>query len=171
MYETILWFTKGDEYVFSLHAVRIPQKHPVKKHFKGPKTGQCSCNPLGQNPGDLWIIPNVKHDHTEKTVHPCQFPVELIERLVLALTKPGDLVVDPYVGVGTSACAAVMHNRRAAGADTVGEYLEIARRRIELAFLGKLPVRPLGRPVYQPDPRTAVARRPRELDQSRLLEL
>jgi adenine-specific DNA-methyltransferase len=56
---------------------------------------QYSCNPLGKNPGDVWVIPNVKHNHTEKTVHPCQFPVELIERLVLALTKENDLVVDP----------------------------------------------------------------------------
>lgn len=170
-YETILWFTKGNEYVFNLDSVRIPQKYPGKKYFKGPKTGQYSCNPLGKNPGDLWVIPNVKHNHIEKTVHPCQFPVELIERLVLALTNRGDLVVDPYGGVGTTACAAVMHKRRAAISDTVLEYLEIARERIELAALGKLQIRPKDRPVYKPDPRTAVARRPSELGSATLLEM
>jgi adenine-specific DNA-methyltransferase len=72
-YETIMWFTKTDEYVFHLDDVRVPQKYPGKKYFKGPKTGQFSCNPLGKNPGDLWIIPNVKSNHVEKTEHPCQF--------------------------------------------------------------------------------------------------
>ncbi len=170
-YETILWFSKGDQYIFNLDAVRIPQKYPGKKYFKGPKMGQYSCNPLGKNPGDLWIIPNVKHNHIEKTAHPCQFPVELIERLVLALTNPGDLVVDPYGGVGTTACAAVINKRRAAISDTVGDYLEIARERVELAALGRLQVRPKDRPVYKPDPRTAVARRPSELGAPRLLEM
>lgn len=170
-YETILWFTKSDQYVFNLDGVRVPQKYPGKKHFKGPKAGQYSCHPLGKNPGDLWIIPNVKHNHVEKTVHPCQFPIELVERLVLALTNPGDLVVDPYIGVGTTACAAVLHKRRAAGADTVKEYLDVARRRVELALLGKLPRRPMDRPVYQPDPRLAITRRPPELGQPTLLKV
>ncbi len=170
-YETILWFTKSDNYVFNLDPVRVPQKYPGKKHFKGPKTGQYSCHPLGKNPGDLWIIPNVKHNHIEKTNHPCQFPVELVERLILALTKSGDLVVDPYLGVGTAACAAVMHKRRAAGADVLREYLETARNRIELALLGKLPIRPMDRPVYQPDIRTAIARRPPELGRPKLLNV
>lgn len=170
-YETILWFTKGDEHVFNLDAVRIPQKYPGKKYFKGPKSGQYSCNPLGKNPGDLWIIPNVKHNHIEKTTHPCQFPVELIERLVLALTNRGDLIVDPYGGVGTTACAAVLNKRRVAISDTVRDYLEIARERIELAVLGKLQIRPKDRPVYKPDPRTAVARRPSELGPATLLEM
>jgi adenine-specific DNA-methyltransferase len=97
-YETILWFTKGNDFTFNLDTVRVPQKYPGKKYFKGPKMGEYSCNPLGKNPGDLWIIPNVKHNHPEKTSHPCQFPIELIERLVLALTNPGDLVIDPYLG-------------------------------------------------------------------------
>jgi adenine-specific DNA-methyltransferase len=170
-YETILWFTKGDKYVFNLDAVRVPQKYPGKKYFKGDKAGQYSCNPLGKNPGDLWIIPNVKHNHIEKTSHPCQFPIELIERLVLALTKPGDLVVDPYMGVGSTACAAVLNKRRAAGADVVPEYLKIARQRVELALMGKLDVRPMGRAVYKPDPRTSVARRPPELGSPRLFNV
>ena len=151
-YETILWFTKGDEYFFNLDSVRVPQKYPNKKYFRGPKVGQYSSNPLGKNPGDLWIFPNVKHNHIEKTIHPCQFPVELVERLVLALTKEGDLVLDPYIGVGTTAVAAALHNRRAAGADIVQEYIEIAKQRVLLADAGMLRTRPMDRPVYQPPP-------------------
>lgn len=149
-YETILWFTKGDTYTFNLDPIRVPQKYPGKKQFKGPNAGKLSCHPLGKNPGDVWIIPNVKHNHIEKTVHPCQFPVELVERLVLALTGEGDLVVDPYMGVGSTAVAAVLHNRRAAGADIVREYIDIARTRVTSAAAGMLPTRPMGRPIYEP---------------------
>jgi adenine-specific DNA-methyltransferase len=162
-YETILWFTKSNEYVFNLDAIRIPQKYPGKKYFKGEKAGQYSCNPLGKNPGDIWTIPNVKHNHVEKTVHPCQFPIELVERLVLALTKPCDLVVDPYIGVGSAACAAVLHGRRAAGADTDVNYLNIAKGRVKRALEGELRRRPLGRPIYQPSPNDRIARRPENL--------
>src|SRR3990172_5611715 len=120
---TISPVTKRYSYVFNLDPVRVPQKYPQKRYFRGPRVGELSCHPLGKNPGDLWIIPNVKHNHIEKTTHPCQFPVELIQRLVLALANPGDLVVDPYMGVGSTACAAVRNKRRAAGADIVPEYL------------------------------------------------
>lgn len=166
-YETIVWFTKSDRYVFNLDPIRVPQKYPGKKYFKGPKAGQYSCNPLGKNPGDVWVIPNVKHNHIEKTSHPCQFPIELVERLVLALTNEGDLVVDPYLGVGSSACAAVLRNRRAAGADTSGEYIEIAAGRIDRALEGTLQRRPLERPVYTPGPNDRIAQIPLELSASR----
>ena len=165
-YETVLWFTKTDNYVFNLDSIRAPQKYPGKKYYKGEKVGQYSCNPLGKNPGDIWMIPNVKHNHVEKTVHPCQFPIELVERLVLAFTNPGDLVVDPYIGVGSAACAAILHGRRAAGADIVEEYLSIARERVARAFEGSLPRRPLGRPIYQPGPNDRIARPPHGLPTS-----
>jgi len=149
-YEVILWFTKSEKYIFNLDAVRIPQKYPNKRYFKGPKKGELSCHPLGKNPSDVWEIPNVKSNHPEKTVHPCQFPVELIERLVLALTNPGDWVIDPFIGVGSTAVAAVLHGRKAAGADIIKEYIEIAKRRIALLVRGKLKLRPMGKPIYIP---------------------
>jgi adenine-specific DNA-methyltransferase len=152
-YEAILWFTKTDDYFFDLDAVRVPQKYPGKKYFKGPKAGQYSCNPLGKNPGDVWVIPNVKSNHVEKTGHPCQFPVELIERLVLPLTQKDDWVFDPFLGTGTSVAAAVRHGRRGAGCETVPKYVRIAHSRIEQAVQGTLPVRPMSRPVF--DPRNA----------------
>ncbi len=149
-YETIIWFTKSDDYVFTLDAVRVPQKYPGKKYFKGPKAGQYSCNPLGKNPGDLWVIPNVKSNHVEKTEHPCQFPVELIERLVLSLTNEGDWVLDPFLGTGTTVIAAVRHGRRGIGAETVRKYVQLARQRIQQEMEGTLRTRPMDRPVYDP---------------------
>ena len=92
-YEVILWYTKTDDYFFDLEAVRVPSKYPGKKHFKGPNKGPVSGNPLGKNPEDVWDIPNVKSNHVEKTGHPCQFPVGLIERLVLSMTRPRDLSI------------------------------------------------------------------------------
>lgn len=149
-HETILWFTASDNYSFNLDAVRVPSKYPGKKHFKGPKKGQLSGNPLGKNPGDVWAIPNVKSNHVEKTAHPCQFPVELVERLVLALTNKNDAVLDPYMGVGSSIVAALKHGRRGFGCDIVEDYVNIARERIELLQAGALPMRPMDRPIYNP---------------------
>lgn len=149
-HETILWFTKGDDYVFNLDPIRVPSKYPEKKHFKGPKAGQLSGNPLGKNPSDVWIIPNVKSNHVEKTVHPCQFPVELIERLVLSMTEEGDAVFDPYMGVGSSVVAAVKHGRKGYGCDVVHEYVNVAWDRLHQLRAGTLKMRPMARPVYDP---------------------
>lgn len=149
-YEVIMWFTKGNSYTFNLDPLREPQKYPGKKHFKGPRKGQLSGNPLGKNPSDVWLIPNVKANHVEKTEHPCQFPVELIERLVLSMSDPGDWVLDPFIGTGTTAIAALMHGRRAIGAEIMPKYVSIARERIRLAEEGRLRVRPMDRPVYDP---------------------
>lgn len=150
-YETILWFTKSDNYTFNLDPVRIPQKYPQKKYFKGHNKGKLSGNPLGKNPSDVWEIPNVKSNHIEKTIHPCQFPVELIERLVLALTNEGDWVFDPFMGVGSTAIASLMHGRKAIGAEVVPEYVNIAKSRIYEAEKGTLKVRPMSRAVYDPN--------------------
>jgi adenine-specific DNA-methyltransferase len=149
-YEVILWFSKTNGYTFNLDAVRIPQKYPKKKYFKGPKKGELSGNPLGKNPGDIWEIPNVKANHVEKTIHPCQFPVELVERLVLSMTNENDWVFDPFMGVGTTALASLLHKRRVIGAEIMPEYMAIAKERILLAEQGKLRIRPMHRPVFDP---------------------
>jgi len=150
-YETIIWFTKTKDYLFNLDPVRVPQKYPGKKYFKGPKAGKYSCNPLGKNPGDLWVIPNVKSNHVEKTEHPCQFPVELIERLVLSMTNEGDWVLDPFLGTGTTIIAAIRHRRRGVGAETVSKYLNVAGQRIAQEMAGTLRTRPMHKPVYDPE--------------------
>lgn len=148
-YETINWFTKSDDYIFNLDPVRIPQKYPEKKHFKGLHKGKLSGNPLGKNPSDVWDIPNVKSNHVEKTIHPCQFPIALVERLILSMTRAKDLVLDPFMGVGTTAIAAILHNRKSAGAEIEKKYIAIAKERINLAIQGLLKVRP-DTPVYEP---------------------
>ena len=149
-YETIMWFTKADDYTFNLDPIRVPSKYPNKKHYKGPKAGQPSGNPLGKNPGDIWIFPNVKNNHIEKTIHPCQFPVELVERLVLSLTDEGDRVFDPYMGVGSSVIAALRHRRKGYGCDIVEEYVDVAWERVRQLRAGRLKTRPMNKPVYDP---------------------
>jgi len=173
-YETILWFTKSDEYTFKLDPVRTPAKYPGKRHFKGPNKGQPSGNPLGKNPSDiweflrqewetcLWDIPNVKANHTEKTIHPCQFPVELVERCVLALTNEHERVLDPYCGVGSTLLGALMHNRRAIGVEKEEEYISISKERIYQLYNGTLKTRPMGRPVDEPSGHEQVAQVPME---------
>ncbi len=149
-HETILWFTKTDNYTFNLDPVRVPSKYPTKKYYKGPNKGKLSGNPKGKNPSDVWEIPNVKSNHVEKTIHPCQFPVELIERLVLSMTEEGDNVLDPFLGVGSSVIGAVKHNRIGYGCDIVQEYVDVAWERVHALRRGNLKLRPMGRPVYNP---------------------
>lgn len=156
-HETILWFTKSNDYVFNLDAVRVPSKYPKKRYFKGPRKGELSGNPLGKNPSDVWDIPNVKNNHVEKTEHPCQFPVGLVERLVLALTNKGDKVLDPYIGVGSTAIASLKHNRQAYGCDFEQKYIDIAWERIHSLRAGTLRTRPMDKPVYEPPRRQADA--------------
>lgn len=173
-YEVLLWFTKGDDYTFNLDDVRIPSKYPGKRHFKGDKLGQLSGNPLGKNPTDfwqvleqdwdsmVWDIPNVKSNHPEKTEHPCQFPIELVERCVLALTHENDWVIDPYAGVGSAVLASLMHGRRAIGCEMDAGYANIMRSRIEQLETGKLRHRRLGTPIYQPTGKDKVSQAPPE---------
>ena len=149
-HETILWFTKSDDYTFNLDPVRVPAKYPNKKYFRGPKRGELSCNPLGKNPSDVWDIPNVKANHVEKTKHPCQFPVGLVERLVLSLSNKYDRVLDPYLGAGSSAVAAIKNERIAYGCDTNQSYIDIARNRIDQLANGELQTRPMNKPIHDP---------------------
>ena len=149
-YETINWWTKSDDYTWNLDPIRVPSKYPNKKYFRGPRAGQLSCNPKGKNQSDVWSFPNVKNNHPEKTIHPCQFPVELVERLVLSMTDEGDSVLDPYVGVGSSIVAALKYKRIGFGCDIVEEYIEMARERVDNFFSGTLKTRPMGKPIYDP---------------------
>jgi adenine-specific DNA-methyltransferase len=149
-HETILWFTRDEDYTFNLDPIRVPSKYPDKKHFKGPNKGKMSGNPLGKNPSDVWDIPNVKSNHVEKTEHPCQFPVGLVERLVLGLTRPGDNVLDPYLGVGSTAIAALKNGRNAYGCDITPEYIDVALDRVAQLEAGTLRTRPMNKPVYEP---------------------
>lgn len=129
-YETILWFTKSDDYPFNLDGIRVPQKYQNKKHYRGEKKGELSCNPNGKNPGDIWLFRNVKHNHEEQTIHPCQFPEDLIARIIMSTTKPGNVVLDPYMGAGTVAVVARDHDRHYLGAEIEAKYRDVALRRL-----------------------------------------
>ena len=149
-YETINWWTNGDDYVWHLDPIRVPAKYPGKRHFKGPNNRKVYDNPLVKDPSDFWSFPNVKSNHPEKTCHPCQFPVELVERLVLSMTNEGDAVLDPYMGVGSTLVAAVKHGRQGHGCDIMQEYVDIAMDRLEQLDMGFLKMRPMGMPIYDP---------------------
>lgn len=130
-HESLMWFTKSNNYKFNLEPIRVPQKHKGKKHWKGAKHGELSCDPVGKNPGDVWAFRNVKHNHEEQTIHPCQFPEDMIERVVLATTDAGsDMVLDPYVGSGTTAVVAKRLGRHYIGIDRNPKYLAVALERL-----------------------------------------
>ena len=173
-YETILWFSKTDNYIFNLDNVRVPSKYPGKLHFKGPKRGLLSGNPLGKNPSDIWEIiqqdwesgmwdiPNVKSNHPEKTSHPCQFPIELVERCILALTDENSWVLDPFSGVGSTVLGAIKNNRNAIGIEKEEEYCKIAVQRIKDFNDGILKFRPINKPIHKPTQNDKIAQFPKE---------
>lgn len=180
-YETIMWYTKNDDYTFNLDDVRIPAKYPGKRYYKGTNKGKISGNPKGKNPEDvweitlsrleadwdaeIWDIPNVKANHPEKVDHPCQFPVELVERCVLALTNEGDIVYDPFAGVGSTLIAALKNNRIAYGSELERKYVDIGLKRISQLENNTLITRPIYQEVYKPSAKDKVAQRPKEWDQ------
>lgn len=177
-YETILWFTKSNEYTFNLNDVRIPSKYPGKRHFKGDKKGELSGNPKGKNPEDvwemtierliddwdaqIWEIPNVKSNHPEKEEHPCQFPIELVERCILALTNENDIVYDPFAGVGSALLGALKNGRQAYGTELDKKYVEIGLQRIERLKNDTLITRPIYQEIYKPDQNNKLAQKPVE---------
>ncbi|MHA2226586.1 MAG: DNA-methyltransferase [Candidatus Hodarchaeales archaeon] len=131
-HETILWFTKTNEYKFTLDVIRVPQKYPKKKGYrKGNAYGKFTSDPRGKNPGDVWAFRNVKHNHEEQTEHPCQFPEDLVARIILATTTSADIVLDPFIGSGTTAVVARDHNRRFIGCEILEKYVKIANHRLK----------------------------------------
>lgn len=165
-HETILWFTKGDVSTFNLDAVRVPQKYPGKRAYKGKKKGKLTGNPLGKNPSDVWDIPNVKANHVEKTQHPCQYPVAIPSRLIRALTNPEAVVLDPFMGSGSTGVAAVLEKRSFIGVEKEKGYFKIAKKRLSDADEGIVRVRP-DVPVKEVDTRMSVAKLPDEFKKIR----
>ena len=181
-YETLLWFTKSDEYTFNLDKIRIPSKYPGKRNYSpGKNYGKPSGNPLGKNPSDYWEImtnewelgfwdlPNVKSNHPEKTLHPCQFPIELVERCIFAFTNEKDLILDPYSGAGSALIAAIKNNRKAIGCEIYKKYIKIALNRVKMLEDGKLPYRKFGKPIHVPSGKEKVSQIPAEWKQKKLL--
>lgn len=173
-YETILWFSKTDEYIFNLDPVRVASKYPGKRHYKGDKKGQPSGNPKGKNPADvwdimlkdwkdlIWDIPNVKANHIEKTLHPCQFPVELVERCVLALSNENDWVLDPFSGAGSTVIGSLKNGRNSVGIERDGAYVQKSKERIKFFIEGNLKTRPMTQKIHVPKDTDKVANIPIE---------
>jgi adenine-specific DNA-methyltransferase len=166
-YETVLWYSKGHDYYFDLDAVRVPQKYLGKRHYKGPRKGEWSSNPLGKNPSDVWEIPNVKAAHIEKTGHPCQFPVALAQRLVRALCPPGGLVVDCFAGSATTGVAALIEGRMFRGCDVSPVYVAIGNERLRACVEGTLKYRHIDVPILVPEAHLSVAKVPPHFAKSR----
>jgi adenine-specific DNA-methyltransferase len=130
--EKFLWYVKDEmEYTFNLDDIRDPDvKYPKQK-----KNGKLKCNPLGKNPSDVWLFPKVTSGtdraSKERTEHPAQFPVAVIERIIRACSNPGDTILDPFMGSGTTALVASRLGRNVIGFELSARYLEIAARRIE----------------------------------------
>jgi adenine-specific DNA-methyltransferase len=137
-HEVVLWYTKGSEYFFDLDSIRVPQKYPGKLRYKGARRGEVSGNPQGKNPSDVWEFPNVKAAHVEKTEHPCQFPIALAQRIIRALTAESHIVLDPFVGSGSTAVAAILERRRFIAIEIDKRYIDLAKGRIDQAIEGTL---------------------------------
>lgn len=129
--EKFLWYVKSQlQYTFNLDDVRDKNvKYPNQK-----KNGKIKVNPLGKNPGDVWYIPKVtsgtNRSSKERTPHPAQFPISLIDRIVKASSNKNDLIMDPFLGSGTTAVAALQNKRKFIGFEVVEKYCEISKKRI-----------------------------------------
>jgi adenine-specific DNA-methyltransferase len=129
--EKLLWYVKNaDDYTFNLDAIRDPDvKYPNQK-----KNGRMRCNTLGKNPSDVWQIAKVTSGEDraspERTSHPAQFPLDLINRIVAGFSNVGDLVLDPFMGSGTVAISCLEHRRPFIGIELRHDYCEIAANRI-----------------------------------------
>lgn len=145
-HESILHFRKSKEFTFNIDYIRIPYgrhtlKYPVHPqaetslygNSKKEKQHVWTPNPLGAKPRDVVEIPTTCNGMDEKTPHPTQKPEELLRKIVLASSNPGDLVVDPFLGSGTTAVVSEQLSRRWKGCDISLEYCLWAARRIELA--------------------------------------
>ncbi len=147
--EKFLWFVKNSgAYTFNLDAVRDPDvKYPYQK-----KNGKLRCNPKGKNPTDVWHVPKVtsgkNRASTERTAHPAQFPLAVVQRIVLASSNPGELVLDPFLGSGSLAEGAVRTGRFFVGFEMRDDYVDIAAARLRKMYRD-LQIERLQQPLFQ----------------------
>jgi adenine-specific DNA-methyltransferase len=129
--EKFLWFVANqDRYTFNLDQVRDKNvKYPNQR-----KNGILKCNPLGKNPSDVWEIPKItsgtNRASPERTAHPAQFPRAVINRVILACSNPNDVVLDPFMGSGTTAEVAMNCGRFSLGFELDTKYIQIIRDRL-----------------------------------------
>jgi adenine-specific DNA-methyltransferase len=133
--EKFLWYVKDESnYCFNLDEIRDKDvKYPNQK-----KNGKLRCNPLGKNPSDVWQFPKVTsgkdRSSSERTPHPAQFPIAVIDRIIKCSSAPQNIVMDPFMGSGTTAEVALKNNRKVIGFEKNIKYIEISIDRIERLF-------------------------------------
>jgi site-specific DNA-methyltransferase (adenine-specific) len=137
VHDNIGFFVKSRDYYFDVDAVRIPYDAVTKKArsrsiFVGKKWLE-----VGYNPKDVWSVSRLHRLHGEREDHPTQKPLEIVERMVLASCPAGGAVLDPFMGSGTSAVAALRHGRRFVGFELNPEYFSIVEKRVAEAQDGK----------------------------------
>jgi adenine-specific DNA-methyltransferase len=132
--EKFLWYVKNQEdYCFNLDAIRDPDvKYPFQK-----KNGKLRCNTIGKNPSDVWQIAKVTSGENrasrERAPHPAQFPMDLIQRIVLGFSDEGDVVLDPFLGSRTTAEACIRNKRCVVGFEIRDDYCKFAAKRLRTA--------------------------------------
>jgi site-specific DNA-methyltransferase (adenine-specific) len=131
VHDTIGLFAKSRDYYFDVDSVRIPYDPETKRArtrsiFVGKKWLE-----VGYNPKDLWSVTRLHRQDPERADHPTQKPLEIIERMVLASSPPEGMVLDPFMGSGTTAVAAVKHGRRFAGFEINPEYFATTKLRVK----------------------------------------
>jgi hypothetical protein len=124
-HDDILMFTKSQKFKFNLDTVRVPQKYYRERN-----------NMRGANPGDVWQFSHVHYCNENRQNHPTQKPEGLIERMVLASSDEGDIVLDPFFGSGTTLRVCQQLNRNCVGIELNPEYVEMTKKRLSKDFLG-----------------------------------
>ena len=150
-HESILHLRMSRRFTMNIDAVRVPYNSHTTRYprrtqgstsqFGGSArkgSGAWEPHPLGAKPRDVLEIPVLNNGMSEKSDHPTQKPLELVRRLVAASSNEGDLVVDPFGGSGTTAVACELLGRRWLLWEREGEYLEIARGRLNAVHSGEV---------------------------------
>ena len=127
--EDILYYTKGEEYYEDRDSVRLERHEEHIREYKGVEY-------RFKTPGNVWRFPVVDDKHPERTGHPTQKPMELIERIIKASCPKGGLVCDPFLGSGTMGVAAMRLRRRCLGVEISSEYVAMAEERFERTEIG-----------------------------------
>lgn len=134
VHDTIGFFAMQKGYYFDLDAIRIPYDAATKKArsrsiFIGAKWLE-----LGYNPKDVWSVSRLHREHPERADHPTQKPLEIVERMVRASCPPGGVVLDPFMGSGTTAVAARRCGRHFTGFELNPEYCAIIEQRLAAPY-------------------------------------